>query len=447
MSLLKPTSDTPAVYFKDLTIANIRCFKEEQTINFTNAKGEPAQWTVILGNNNTGKTTLLRCLYDLEQIKRLIRLHELSDGTIMISDKLEEPSIEYQPRLVKTVIDKLPKFISQSLYREANLAKNTSSFFIVHEDDVQESIKEGHGIDLAKNTWSRTLESIPVFNIDAYGIPRSTSLDINFLEVDNPLLGLKLVDLQKWLIEINNASKSENKEVAQKARNNLNQIEEILIDILPDVFSFRFQINLDFKNWVEFKTDYGWVRLKDLGYGYQSLMAWMVDFAKRLFDRYPESKSPLAEPAIALVDEIDLHLHPDWQRKVISHLSKHFPRTQFIVTAHSPLVIQSADEVNVVLLEADKENGRVLINQPEIENYQGWTVEEILTEIMGLGDKVRSDDYLNLMDAFDQALDDEDYDAAMHAYDALDKILHPYSNQRKLMKLQLTSIKPVAIAQ
>jgi ABC-type cobalamin/Fe3+-siderophores transport system ATPase subunit len=49
-----------AVYFKSLTTENVKCFRDKQTIDFTNKNGKPAKWTVILGNNNTGKTTLLR---------------------------------------------------------------------------------------------------------------------------------------------------------------------------------------------------------------------------------------------------------------------------------------------------------------------------------------------------------------------------------------------------
>ena len=45
-------------------------------------------------------------------------------------------------------------------------------------------------------------------------------------------------------------------------------------------------------------------------------MAWIVDFASRMFDLYPESENPLAEPAVVLIDEIDLHLHPKWQREL-----------------------------------------------------------------------------------------------------------------------------------
>jgi ABC-type transport system involved in cytochrome c biogenesis ATPase subunit len=54
--------DDPPAYFTSLDIENVLCFKARQTLDLSNANGFPAQWTVILGDNGVGKTTLLRCL-------------------------------------------------------------------------------------------------------------------------------------------------------------------------------------------------------------------------------------------------------------------------------------------------------------------------------------------------------------------------------------------------
>jgi predicted ATP-binding protein involved in virulence len=143
-----------------------------------------------------------------------------------------------------------------------------------------------------------------------------------------------------------------------------------------------------------------------------------------------------------LVDEIDLHLHPEWQRKIIAHLTKYFPNTQFIVTAHSPLVVQSAEKINLVLLKHEKGSDHVNIVQPKIPSYQGWSLEEILTELMGLGERTHSEKYLELIKQFGEALDNDDFSSAQTAYEELDKILHPTSHQRKLLRLQMSSLMP-----
>ena len=112
------------------------------------------------------------------------------------------------------------------------------------------------------------------------------------------------------------------------------------------------------------------------------MIAWMVDFASRMVDRYPDSPDPLAEPAVVLVDEIDLHLHPKWQRELIGFLTERFPNTQFIATAHSPLIVQAAGEANIALLR--REGDHVVIeNDPE--TLHGWSIDQILTsELYGL---------------------------------------------------------------
>ena len=88
----------------------------------------------------------------------------------------------------------------------------------------------------------------------------------------------------------------------------------------------------------EFQTPYGWVPLRPaLATAIGALITWVADLANRMAERYPRCPEPSAEPAVVLVDEIDLHLHPKWQRKLMSFLTDRFPNTQFIATAHGPL--------------------------------------------------------------------------------------------------------------
>jgi predicted ATP-binding protein involved in virulence len=101
----------------------------------------------------------------------------------------------------------------------------------------------------------------------------------------------------------------------------------------------------------------------------------MTDFASRMFEEYPDSPDPLAEPAVVLVDEIDLHLHPQFQRELHGFLTETFPKTQFIVTAHSPLILQSAPDANIILLKKEGDHVVVEQNPHEIKN---WRIDQIL---------------------------------------------------------------------
>jgi predicted ATP-binding protein involved in virulence len=193
----------------------------------------------------------------------------------------------------------------------------------------------------------------------------------------------ELVNAEEWLLRLDySASKKSKVQESQRARRE--QVEQLLIKILPDVEKTRFAVpTKDRPNpAVEFRTPYGWVPLRQLSHGYQTLIAWMVDLASRMVDRYPDSPDPLAESAVVLIDEIDLHLHPTWQRKLINYLTERFPNTQFIATAHSPLIVQAASDANIALLR--REGDHVVIDN-DVDVIKNWRVDQILTsDLFGL---------------------------------------------------------------
>ncbi|HAK78955.1 MAG TPA: hypothetical protein DCM71_19105 [Runella sp.] len=422
------------VYLSKVTISDFHCFKGENEINFTRPDGRYQQWNVILGNNNTGKTTILRLLSGLDAIKftfegnhnYLFAPIAASIGEGQVSYFTNNSSFSVDAEILRT------KGTNIRWYNEGiNSIKSylISSQIEAHENnqDIQNLKFYGYGTSrkIKASNLSETLQEIYFEGLfdDTY----------------------ELANTEEWLLQLDYAAKSG---VANAAAI-LEKLKTVLTSgLLPDVKSIELKSELDektnsVKNYALFDTDYGKVRLKELGDGYQSTMAWVVDLAKKLFERYPQLDNPLTGPAIVLVDEIDLHLHPDWQRKIIKHLSGIFPNTQFIVTAHSPLVVQSAEDINLIILEKG-ENGQTHIRQ-EFGTYQGWTIEEILQDLMGLGEKTLSDKYLHFLSEFDAGLDSDDYPRAKAAYEELIRLLHPTSSQRKLLKLQLGAIAPATV--
>jgi predicted ATP-binding protein involved in virulence len=196
-----------------------------------------------------------------------------------------------------------------------------------------------------------------------------------------------LLNPEEWLLRSHYESLIDSK-FQIKRKQKLNKVIEILKTILPDVKDIKFgekQLeNNRSQPIVEFETPYGWVEAKDLSLGYRTSMAWMVDFASRMFDLYPESENPLAEPAVVLIDEIDLHLHPKWQRDLLDWLSDLCPKTQFIVTTHSPLIVQAAAARDANIVVCKREGDRVVIDQ-SIEAVQGWRADQLLvSDLFGL---------------------------------------------------------------
>src|SRR5690606_16256512 len=113
------------------------------------------------------------------------------------------------------------------------------------------------------------------------------------------IFGLFLVDgvtfknPRIWLRELDYAA-SKDSEIQQVMQDRLQQVKRLLVDVLPDVDDIRITSPTKEKPEpeVEFKTPYGWVELEVIAYGYQSLIAWVVDFTYRLVDHYPDSENP-----------------------------------------------------------------------------------------------------------------------------------------------------------
>ena len=96
------------------------------------------------------------------------------------------------------------------------------------------------------------------------------------------------------------------------------------------------------------------LHLRQLSDGERSVLVLMLDIAKRLAQANPRLADPLSEAeAIILIDEIDLHLHPQWQRKIVHDLTRTFPNCQFIASTHSPQVIGEVPHGRVRFIDGD----------------------------------------------------------------------------------------------
>ncbi len=90
--------------------------------------------------------------------------------------------------------------------------------------------------------------------------------------------------------------------------------------------------------------------ISQLSDGYRNMLALVMDFARRLTQANPHLDKPLDQEALLLIDEIDLHLHPQWQQTVLTDLQRTFPNTQIICTTHSPQVLTTARPENILIL-------------------------------------------------------------------------------------------------
>ena len=117
------------------------------------------------------------------------------------------------------------------------------------------------------------------------------------------------------------------------------------------------------------------VPFTSLSDGYRNVIKIIVDIATRMCILNPYQKENVLKntPGIVVIDEIDLSLHPTWQRKIIGILKELFPKIQFICATHSPFIIQSLEEGELITLD-----------QPLDSEYSGESIEDIAEDIMGV---------------------------------------------------------------
>ena len=119
-----------------------------------------------------------------------------------------------------------------------------------------------------------------------------------------------------------------------------------------------------------------------LSSGTQTTFLWIHWLAYKMLHHYEFADGWKDEPAILLIDEIENHLHPTWQRRVIPALLKHFPKLQIFATTHSPFVVAGLRAGQVHLLDRDA-SGVVTASANE-RDIIGWTTDEILRTFMGV---------------------------------------------------------------
>ncbi len=369
-----PTVIKPGAYFLSLTVENVRCFGPAQRLDLSDRHGGHAPWTIILGENGLGKTTLLTCLAFIASVQHTIGAPSSYEAPDVKRPYLGEWMNSLSSILRGGAVEQ-GRFDATVVFPNGSEKDGTIETNIIGRSQVSVRYPAG-----GPPAWL-----FPTFN---YGASRRMPQGKGLSERDDRVSlflddDVALRDPEDWLLTADYNARLQGRDEARFDAF-AKRVREALVGILPEVADIRIQPANEpgGSPRVEAETPDGWIPLRRLGFGYQSQIAWLIDFASRMFERHPDSSDPLAEPAVVLVDEIDLHMHPRWQRQIISYLTERFPNTQFIVTAHSPLIVQAAGNANIVLLR--REGDHVVIdNDPEV--LRNWRIDQILTsELFGL---------------------------------------------------------------
>lgn len=395
-----PTS----TYFTLLELENVRCFADKQALDLTVSR-KPARWTLIVGDNGVGKTTLLQALAWMRLVP-----DEVPESPLETDDDFGNPP-PIKQGTVQPALEAEENYVFERLRRIGRHVEFRMGVTLVvggqlspHPAHAQSSQQKARSISarvrvtfqkdrLRKVKYGRlpTVETdfAGEFNeplVVTYGANRPLGAsDLAPGAVDDPTETSRLseltplYDVEEILTDLDHASaRNPNGREAKE----LNRLKEVLVKMLPEALAAEDieifppdVLDSGRPSGVHVNTFSGQVPMSSLSLGYQTTLAWTTDLAWRLLRRYPGSNDPLSEPAIVLIDEIDLHLHPRWQLKIIDDLSSVFTGTQFVATAHSPLMVQVAQDANLVLLQRRTTDVEI-VNDPEV--VRSWRVDQIL---------------------------------------------------------------------
>jgi predicted ATPase len=406
------------MYLQSVRLQNVKCFVDVELKFQTYRTGDPqSNWNVILGNNGDGKTSLLQaiaaCLVDSTTAERLVKPDNWvrkgnGNGLAHISariarddsDKLgpgrrpeEEPidrQVDYLIVDANQEISLEPEFTpsfdmpNHKYFSSAAIIEPSPEYARLFENPERvivdiEYLKRNAFVARKQSGWISC----------GYGAYRRISgFASHTVNIDNLLQkrfltlfeeGAALYDCEAWLKELDRKATKSHKETKSRQpsipRKLLEEVKTTLCELLPEIDEIEIADEVRFR-WRGSQVD-----LNQLSDGYRSMFALAVDLLRWVEMLRPSGVSIKDASGIVLIDEIDSHLHPRWQREAGFLLTRIFPHIQFIVTTHSPFVAMAAGPNALTLLKKDE--ATVTANQ-EVPYIRGWAVDRVLTELFAM---------------------------------------------------------------
>ncbi|MBR1645365.1 MAG: AAA family ATPase [Selenomonadaceae bacterium] len=422
---------------KELHLKNFRCF-DELTISFS------TPYTVLIGINGSGKSSILDALrividdftsstqYDARKgsvFINSIKVHDLIKPQEYI--KLQDRDAKIKTVIAGSTINKESQYpVAVNVTAEFSSGQSLSW---THELFAHSSLKNSgvnevgtHVRDLQQRISNDERVTCPV--VVYYGTRRqwdkssgSKTPEISFLSQMNGYVNclsaqpFNIEVMRHWFSRMLLIERKKSVPEFQAVRTAIancyknivdsNELQDVKIDY--DAEAEDIEIQQTFTNG---KSEI--LPLHYLSDGAKSILAVASDIAYRMAVLNPHLLGNVTKETdgVVLIDEIDMHLHPSWQQKVVESLHKTFPNVQFILTTHSPTVLTNVPKENIRVLNAGE------IYTPPV-NTKGRDVNSILREIMHT--EIRPSDVTEKLNAFAKAVEAEDLNSAQQILDDL----------------------------
>ena len=364
-----PTTSTPqfpVTHLKRVRLENIGPF-DDQTFELTEG------WNMLFGDNGVGKSNFLKAVAvglcgesAKAYVDRMIKTKTSSGvenprGTITI-DVVTDVNGEKKEKIFKTTLfrsdfgGEISSHPPRPLESEGWLAVGFPPMRII--------------------SWKRE-ETEQTAQTDR---PMPSDLIPLIVGESDP----RLDSLKGWLIELDN-------EINRDFKNGIVNSKSLKLrkDFFDVIAALTPKVDIDFGEIrdgkiVLVKTPDGLVPIEAVSQGTSSLMGWVGVLLRRLFDLYKDVEKPREQHALVLIDEIDAHMHPEWQRQLIPKIRELFPKIQVIATTHSPLLVPSLNKGEIVRLEREPGDKRIKVTLPQYDLHEYPTNQILTSPLFGL---------------------------------------------------------------
>jgi len=368
----------PVLNLRKARLQNIKAFSDSGEVNFTAADGrQPRPWTLLLGDNAAGKSTFLRCV-------------ALAAHGTGVANELESRVASYlrsgaERGFIEAVFALQPYPDSEpaeigTFTVGLEIRKGETAFRAMSDNDL--SMGTPNAAD--RLSLLRNRADLHFGLICGYGALRGLTDDPEALVresgkvahdrvaslfaphaplIDPEVLGKLLAgDLSNFRNAPSRLSEALRQEVLRTVR-----------CLLPGAGEFNAD---DSSRMVLYDTR---VAFRDLSDGYGGLLALLGHLLHHALGITKWQQSPAAVPGLVLLDEVDLHLHPAWQRRLLPDLSRAFPNLQIIGTSHSAVIAAAAPPDALIVLRREEGVLRVRTDLPSVK---GWRVDQVLTSML-----------------------------------------------------------------
>lgn len=391
------------MYVRELDLEGLRSFDcariELNVPGRRVAEGRFANVNLLLGDNGAGKTSVLRAI----ALAALAPVITSGSGYVPYS-------------LVRRVKSRGPK--RASIRAIVELHEQDDAAGLVDEVAVELEPTKGfvdRFVPSDRPQWSEPMweEHSPAFLVLGYGANRRADSQAHHESVRQKSRMLRydrvaglfeesvtLVPLTAWLPRFRRENPGRHRQVVDL----MNELLAPHAELLPEPSNDEYLFLLN-------GSELPFAALSD---GYRGYIGWIADLLYHVCMGAPSGATLRKNQGIVLIDEVDLHLHPEWQRTVIPTLACTLPNLQFVLTSHSPLLVGSVWQENVFVLDTQEAEGvrSTTISRSPQEVF-GLSADQILTSgHFGLR-STRNDRILAQLVADAQSAQDGDPEAAI----------------------------------